>query len=252
MYQGNAPHGRLYSILLLLSIHSFALHTVGRFRADVSLDTSNLLLANDAVRDLVHGLERLPVADLFVEELVEIQSQHLSFLADTQVHAGNVLEGEQQDTRHNERVGRDGGDFGELLANLHAVSVDTTGGQGGTVESADLLVGKDAGEEGSHHATNSMKLEDVKAFVDVQPVVEILEGCAGDSCDEADDCGEPDRNIASGGRDANQASNGTFAGTDHGETSLSADVVNKNPADSASRGSDVGVEGGVPNCCVSC
>ena len=162
------------------------------------------------------------------------------------MHAGNVLEDEQQDARDNKRVGRDGSDLGELLANLHAVAVDTTRGGGGTIESADLLVGKDTGEERSHHAADAVQLEDIETFVDVQPVVQILKRSAGDSCEESDDSCEPDRYVASGGRDTDEASDSTLTGADNGEASLGADVVDNDPADSTGRSGNVGVEGGVP------
>ena len=233
------------SILLLLGGHSFTLHT-GRAGADVCLHAENLLLTDGAVRDLSHTLKMPPVANLLVEELIEVQAEHLRFFADAQVHAGNVFEDEQQDARDNERVGRDCSDLGELLANLHAVAVDTAGSGGRPIESADLLVGKDAGEERSHHSTDTVKLEDVEAFVDVQPVVEILKRSTSDSCEEADDSCEPDRYVASGGSDTDEASDCTFAGADNGEMSLGADVVDDDPTDSTSRSGNVGVKCGVP------
>jgi len=198
------------------------------------------------VRDLLHTLEVLPVADLLVEELIKVQAKHLRFFTDAQVHAGNVLEDEQQDTRDNERVSRDCGNLGELLANLHAVAVDTTRSGGGTIESADLLVGKDTGEERSHHAANAVKFKDIETFVDVQPVVEILKRSAGDSCEESDDSCEPYRYVASGGRDTDEASDSTLTGADNREASLGADVIDDDPADSAGRSGNIGVECGVP------
>jgi hypothetical protein len=220
---------------------------VSRARAKTLFHTSNLLLANNTVRNLVHRLERLPITDLLVEELVEIQTHHLSFLTDTQVHARNVLESQQQNARHDERVSRDGGDFGKLLADLHAVAVDPAGGQGGAVEGADLLVGEDSCEEGAHHAADAVELEDVEAFVDVQPLVEVLEGSAGDGGDEADDSGKPDGHVASSGCDADQTSDGTLTGTDDGEASLGADVIDEHPADSTGRGGNVSVKCSVPD-----
>ena len=92
-----------------------------------------------------------------------------------------------------------------------------------------------------------MKLEDIEAFVDAQPVVEILQGSAGDCCQESDDGCEPDRNVASGRCDTDQASDSTLAGADDGEATLSADVIDENPTDSTGRSGDVGVEGGVPS-----
>lgn len=196
--------------------------------------------------DLLHTLEVLPVANLLVEELIKIQAKHLRFLTDTQMHAGNVFENEQQDARDDERVSRNRSDFGELLANLHSVAVDTTGSGGGTIESADLLVGKDTSEERSHHTADAMKLEDIETFVDVQPVVEILQGSTSDRCEESDDGCEPDRYVASSGSDTDEASNGTFASADNREASLGANVIDDDPTDGTSRGGNIGVESGIP------
>jgi hypothetical protein len=37
-----------------------------------------------------------------------------------------------------------------------------------------------------------VQLEDVEAFVDVEPFVQVLQAGAGDGCDEADYGGQPD------------------------------------------------------------
>ena len=103
---------------------------------------------------MVWTIEETPVADILAEDkLLEIQAAQLSFLADPQSedgrHAGHVvgdgLEDEQQRAADGERVCGDGGDLGELLADLDAVAVDAAGGEGGAVERADGRGGEDAG-----------------------------------------------------------------------------------------------------------
>lgn len=196
--------------------------------------------------DLIHGLEPFPVTDLLVKKLIQIQAQHLRLFTDAQVHAGDVLENEQQDARHDEGVSGDGGDLSKLLADLHAVAVDSAGRFGRAVEHADGLVGEDARQERAHHAADAVQFEDVEALVDLEPFVQVLEGGADHGCQEADDRCEPERDVAGGGCDADQTGDGSLAGSDDGETAFGADVVDEHPADRTGGGSDVGVEGSVP------
>ena len=136
--------------------------------------------------EIVHRLEVLPVSDLLVEELVHVQTTHLRFFADAEVHARDVLESVQQNARYDKRVSRNRSDSSKLLADLHTLAVDSAGSTLGTVECADGLVGEDSGEEGAHHAADAVQLEDVEAFVDVQPVVEVLQRGADYGGEEAD------------------------------------------------------------------
>lgn len=61
---------------------------------------------------------------------------------------------------------------------------------------------------------------------------------------EADQRRDPDGDVASRGRDADQTGDGARAGTDDGEAALGADVVDEDPAEDAEGGGGVGVEGG--------
>lgn len=133
-----------------------------------------------------------PLTDLLIEELIEIETLHLSLLADTQVHVRDVLEHKQQDEAHDKRVGGYRGDFGKLLADLDAVAVDAAWVQRGTIEGRDGLVGEDAGQEGAHHAADAVQLEDVEALVHADPFVDVLAEGADDGGEEADDGCEPD------------------------------------------------------------
>ena len=173
--------------------------TLGRLRPLLVVGGGGLVVGvvhtmNDdvGVRVEASGAIRLPLAELLVEELVEIEALHLGLFADAQVHIWDVLEGVQEDAADDKRVGRDGGDFGELLADLHAVAVDAAGVETHAVEGGDGLVGEDAGEEGAHHAADAVELEDVEALVDAHPFVDVLAQGAYDSCEESDDGCEPD------------------------------------------------------------
>lgn len=135
---------------------------------------------------------QLPLANLLVKELIEVETLLLCLGADAQVHVRDVLEGKQQDARHDKRVGGDCGDFGKLLADLDAVAVDAAGVEGGAVEGGDGLVGEDARQEGADHAADAVELEDVEAFVYADPFVDVLAEGAHDGGDEANDCCEPD------------------------------------------------------------
>lgn len=197
------------------------------------------------MRDLMVALKRLkvgPVSNLFVEELVQIQSSHLCFFTDAQSQAGNVLEDEQQDARHHEAVGGDGTNLCQLLAYLDAVAIDSARVQRRAIEGRDGLVGEDARHEGSHHAAHRVQLEHFQPFVNVQPVVEVLQTGTHDRSQEANHCCEPDAHITCCRRDADQSRNGTFAGTDDTELAFGADVVDQYPAQHAAARRGVGVE----------
>lgn len=192
-------------ILLLPSSNSLMLQTLTRTSVGAArsrVNPQNLLLADLSVRDIVHGLEILPVPNLLVEELVQVQPAHLRLFADAQVHSGGVFQREEKNARDDERVSGDGGDFGKLLADLHSVAIDSAGSHCGAVEGADGLVGEDSRQERAHHAADAVQLEDVEPLVDFQPLVQVLQRGARDGCDEADHGCQPDRDVACGGRDA--------------------------------------------------
>lgn len=197
----------------------------------LALDTSAHVLA-------------LPLANLLVEELVEIETLHLGFVADAQMHEGDVLQDQEQDARYDEGVGGNGCDLGELLADLDAVAVDAARVERDAVEGADGLVGEDTGPEGAEHAADAVELEHVQPVVDADPLVDVLEQGAADGGEEADDGGEPDGDVTGGGGDADKACNDALAGADDGEATLGADHVDQDPADCTGGGSGVGVEGG--------
>ena len=88
-----------------------------------------------------------------------------------------------------------------------------------------------------------MELEDVHALVDLNPFVDVVAERADGAGQEADQRGDPDGDVASRWRDADQTGDGTRAGADDGEAALGADVVNENPAEDAEGGGGVGVEG---------
>lgn len=71
-------------------------------------------------------VDQSPVTNLFLEELIQIQTTSLGIIRDAKVKAGNVLHDEKKSTRHGERVGRDGGDLGKLSSDLNTLSVNRT------------------------------------------------------------------------------------------------------------------------------
>ena len=207
----------------------------------------DVLLPRDAMGDLVHVLvlEASPVAYLLVEELVQVQANHLGFLADTQAETGNVLEDEKQNAGDDKAVGGDGSNLSELLADLDAITVDSTSCQSSTIERRDGLVSEAASEERSDHAADAMELEHVQSFVDTKPLVQILKRRTDDCSQEANDCREPERDVTGGRSDADKTSDGALASANHGELALGADVVDHDPANGASGSSNIGVEGGI-------
>lgn len=70
-----------------------------------------------------------------------------------------------------------------------------------------------------------MKLEDVHALVDAEPVVDVLHEGTHDGGQEADHGGEPDAHVARRRGDAHEPGNGPLAGANDGEAALVLEVV---------------------------
>lgn len=197
----------------------------------------------------IHALERAllkdaPIANLLVEELIDIKTNHLSFLCDTQVHEGNELERVQQNARNDEAVGRDSADLGELAADLDADAVERTLVDGGSVERRDPLLRKDAREERARHATDAVEFEDIHALVDTKPFVDVLASRADGTREEANEGGDPDGHKTRGGRDADKPRDGARTRAHEREAAPAADVVDQHPAQHTEACRRVGVEDG--------
>ena len=199
-------------------------------------------LPRNAVSDIRIRLEERPVANLLIEELVNVQSHHLSLLANTQMHVRSVLQNEEDDAGNHKAVRGDGRDLSELFSNLDTVAVDASCSVCRAVEHADGVVREDARQEGADDAANAVELEDLQALVDANPFVEILHASTHDCGNEPNISRKPDTDIASGWRDADQSSNDTFAGPDNAELAAGADKVHDDPANGSGRGRHVGVE----------
>jgi hypothetical protein len=103
---------------------------------------------------------------------------------------------------------------------------------------------KDTGEEAANHSSDTVELEDIHSFVNLDPPIHILAERANDSSEEANEGSNPWRDITSSWRDSYETSNGTGASTDDRELALIANVLNRGPAQDTKRGSSIGVEGG--------
>lgn len=108
-----------------------------------------------------------------------------------------------------------------------------------------LRRGEQAGEEGSTHAANTMKLEHLHAIIHMQPLIHILHQRAHHRRQEANHRREPHAHIARRGRNADQPGNRALARAHDTEPPLMPDVVDEDPAKRARGGGRVGVEGGV-------
>ena len=188
-------------------------------------------------------LEHRPVTNLLVMELINVETNHLSLLRDTETHAWGVLEDEEKDSRDGERVRGDGADIGELLADLDTLTVEATRGEGGTIEGGDPLLGEDAGEEAADDTADTVELEDIHALINTEPDIEVLDGGADDAGEEANESGDPEGDVAGGWGDADETGDSTAACTDGAELALVADHVDEDPAENTERGGGVGVEG---------
>lgn len=70
-----------------------------------------------------------------------------------------------------------------------------------------------------------MQLKYFQALIDMQPGVDVLAQRTHNGGKEADHGSEPGADVASCGGDANEASDGAFAGANDAETALVLDVV---------------------------
>lgn len=231
----------LFSVLFAFTIHTLSLLRIlailALLLAARGAHSSRLAMGN------LQLLQQSPITDLLIEELVDIQTDHLGLLAHAQVHAGDELDNVQQDAAHDERIARNGTDLSELQADLPAIAVHGAGRLGAeAVQRRDPGLGEDAGEEGADHAADAVQLEDVHALVDAQPLLDVLHARARGAGEEANHGGDPERHEARRGRDADEPRDGARARADDGELALVLDVVDGDPAQHAERGRRVGVE----------
>jgi hypothetical protein len=133
-------------------------------------------------------LKHAPVPNLLiVAELISIKAHHLSFAADTEVHAGNELERVQQDARNGKGVGCNGDNLGELTTNLDtdAIHAAETVVWAHSVKIVDPGLSENSGEERANHASNSMKFEHIHTFIDLDPLVNVLAETTDSTCQES-------------------------------------------------------------------
>jgi hypothetical protein len=183
-----------------------------------------------------------PVTNLLIKELIEIKTNHFSFLADTEVHARDILQDSKKYEGNDERVGRDSSNLSELFSHLNTVSIDTAWCLSNTIKGRDPGLGEDAGADGTDHTADTVELEDIHALIDTNPLIKIGAESTDDGGDEADGAGDPWRNVTSCWCNANETGNGTAASSDNGELALVSDVVDEDPAENTGRGGSVGVE----------
>jgi hypothetical protein len=89
-----------------------------------------------------------------------------------------------------------------------------------------------------------VELEDIHAFVNLDPPVHILARRADGCGEEANEGRDPNGHVTSSRRDADKTSDGTRASTNNRELSLVPDILNRSPAENTEGGRSVGVEGG--------
>ena len=89
-----------------------------------------------------------------------------------------------------------------------------------------------------------MQFEDVQPIVDTEDVVDGVGEIANDGGQESDQGRGPEVDVAGGGSDADETGDDPLAGADKREFAVVFDVVDEDPANAASSGGSVGVEGG--------
>ena len=207
-------------------------------RGALAIDSSNVEASPVTGHDI-------PIANLRLDEQGRIQTGLLGLLGDAQTHPpGQELEGREQDEGEDEAVGGNGGDLGELLADLDTVPVDTARLIGHAVEHGFRGRGEDARHEGSDHAANSVEFEDIEPFVDAYPPVDVPAQRADDRGDEPDQHGQPHGHETGSRRDAHQTRDGTLARAHGRKLAAIPDKVNQAPTNNARAGSSIGVEDG--------
>lgn len=87
-----------------------------------------------------------------------------------------------------------------------------------------------------------MKLEDIHTFINTEPLVNVLAECADAAREETNESGDPEGDETGSRSDADETSNGTGAGSNNGEVTLSTDVVDKDPAQDTEGSGGIGVE----------
>lgn len=103
--------------------------------------------------------------------------------------------------------------------------------------------GKYSCQETANHTSNAVQFEDVHTLINMQPIIHVLKKRADDGSDEAYDGREPRFHIASRWGNADQSSNGTFAGSHDTEFPTMLEIVNHYPSYYPRRSSGVRVEG---------
>lgn len=151
-------------------------------------------------------MHHAPVTDLLFEELVKVETHHLSLFADTQVQEGNKLQSVEENARNNKGVGSNSAYLGQLVTDLDAVAVH--GAEGivwpHAIEIVDPRLRKETSQERTDHAANAVQLEDIETFIDLNPPVKVVAQSANSTSEESNEGSKPDRNVTSCGSDANE------------------------------------------------
>jgi hypothetical protein len=88
--------------------------------------------------------------------------------------------------------------------------------------------GKDAGQKGTNHASDSVKLENIHALIDMQPLVYIFHKRADHGREETDDGSQPNTDITSSRGDAHKPGDSTLASPNNAEAAFVLDVIDQN------------------------
>jgi hypothetical protein len=137
------------------------------------------------LRNAVLAVERLALggcpgkvvtADLNVvvgelAELVIVHTQKLSLLRRTEVHTGDLVDDEREDSADGEGVCGAGNDVGDLLVDSRRSTGDGTSGETviDAVEADDVVRAENAVEEETDHSSDTVLSEDIEGIVNADP-----------------------------------------------------------------------------------
>lgn len=127
------------------------------------------------MRDLADTLAaEIRILKVDILNVLVIQTAALVLLAGADVHAGDLVDDEQEDARHDEGPGSAGGGACELKAHLAVVLVPPAtliGATRNTVEGDNPLVSEQTSQEISNEAANTVEGKDIEAIVDREQVL---------------------------------------------------------------------------------
>lgn len=169
-----------------------------------------------------------------------IDTDNLCLFSGAQTKAGDKVHDPEDEGGHDERVAETGAAVCELVAELDPVVVDpATVDDGEAVESGNLLLGKEGGEDVTDHTTDTVRGKDIERVIIVEDKLELCGKVAHGTGDDTkcDRGGWTDETRS--GCDGNETDDATRAETDNGPFTLET-VIPEHPGETGNGSGEVG------------